>query len=72
VPFHALPKLHEAIKADCPPPYRSCWDAYREIIPAVLRQRRDPNWCVARPLPRSTPEEGVRRERVAAPGIAVG
>jgi fatty acid desaturase len=22
VPYHALPRLHEAIKADCPPPYR--------------------------------------------------
>ena len=40
VPYHALPKLHEAIKADCPPPYPSSIAAYREIIPALLRQLR--------------------------------
>jgi fatty acid desaturase len=50
VPYHALPKLHELIKADCPPPYPSCWAAYREIIPALARQRKDPHWQVTRPL----------------------
>ncbi|MBB3930295.1 fatty acid desaturase [Kaistia hirudinis] len=51
VPYHALPRLHEVIKADCPKPYSSCWDAYKEIIPALLRQRREPGWYVKRPLP---------------------
>ena len=51
VPYHALPKLHEACKADCPPPYTSCWDAYREIIPAWIKQRKDPNYYVRRQLP---------------------
>jgi fatty acid desaturase len=51
VPYHALPKLHELIKSDCPPPYPSCWAAYREIIPALVRQRRDARWQVTRPLP---------------------
>lgn len=51
VPYHALPALHEAMKSDCPPPYRSCWAAYREIIPAILRQRREPTWHIMRPLP---------------------
>ncbi len=51
VPFHALPALHEAIKADCPPPYRSTLAAYREIIPALLRQTREPAYSVVRVLP---------------------
>ena len=51
VPYHALPRLHELVKADCPAPYPGCWAAYREIIPALLHQRRDPHWQVARPLP---------------------
>jgi fatty acid desaturase len=51
VPYHALPRLHEAIVADCPPPYASNWAAYREILPALLRQRRDPGYFVRRPLP---------------------
>ncbi|MFO1039582.1 MAG: fatty acid desaturase family protein [Geminicoccaceae bacterium] len=51
VPYHALPKLHEAMKADCPPPYPSCWAAYKEIVPAILRQVREPTWFVQRQLP---------------------
>jgi len=51
VPYHALPQLHEAIKNDCPPPYRSLWEAYTEIVPTVLRQRRDPDYKIHRPLP---------------------
>ena len=43
VPYHALPKLHEAIKADCPPPYPSTLAAYREIMPALARQLSDPD-----------------------------
>jgi fatty acid desaturase len=51
VPFHALPKLHEAIKADCPPPYHGTVHAYREILPAILRQAWDPSYFVARTVP---------------------
>ena len=51
VPYHALPRLHELVKADMPQPYRSIWDAWRELLPAVLRQRKDPGFCVKRQLP---------------------
>ncbi len=51
VPYHALPKLHAAVKHDCPTPYAGLWEAYREIIPAVLRQRTDPSYFVVRQLP---------------------
>ena len=51
VPYHALPALHQAIKADMPLPYPSLWAAYREIIPAIWRQRTDPTYYVKRPLP---------------------
>ncbi|WP_395675462.1 fatty acid desaturase family protein [Inquilinus sp.] len=61
VPYHALPKLHAALKPHCPPPYPSCWAAYREIIPTLLRQRRDPRHHVVRRLPQG-----------AAPGPGVG
>jgi fatty acid desaturase len=50
-PYHALPLLHEAIRADCPPPYPSIWSAYREFLPALYRQWRDPSYHVRRPLP---------------------
>jgi fatty acid desaturase len=51
VPYHALPHLHDVIKADCPPPYASMASAYREVIPGIVRQWRDPSFAVARPLP---------------------
>lgn len=51
VPFHALPTLHAAIKEQCPPPYPGTLAAYREIIPAVLRQCREPGYAVQRTLP---------------------
>lgn len=54
VPYHALPRLHQLIKDDCPPPYPSTIAAYREIIPTVLRQLRDPAYFVVRKLPPTT------------------
>ncbi|MCX6875971.1 MAG: NADH:ubiquinone reductase (Na(+)-transporting) subunit F [Verrucomicrobia bacterium] len=51
VPYHALPRLHEVIKDDCPPPYRNLLDAWRELLPALFRQAKDPAWHVKRKLP---------------------
>ncbi len=51
VPYHALPGLHEAIKHDCPEPYPGTIAAYREIIPTLLRQTREPEYHVRRQLP---------------------
>jgi fatty acid desaturase len=51
VPYHALPALHREILADCPKPYSGFWDAYREILPTLARQLRDPSYFVHRQLP---------------------
>jgi len=51
VPYHNLPRLHEIVKTDMPPPYRSIWHAWREFVPAVLRQITDPDYFVKRELP---------------------
>lgn len=51
VPYHALPKLHELMKDDCPKPYNGIIEAYMEIIPAILKQRKDPTYFVERKLP---------------------
>jgi fatty acid desaturase len=53
VPYHALPRLHERMKADTPIPYSSTWAAYKEILPALWRQRHEPEWFVERKLPTS-------------------
>ncbi len=51
VPYHALPKLHALIKHDLPEPHLSILSAYREIIPAMFRQFKNPDWFVKRALP---------------------
>jgi MocE subfamily Rieske [2Fe-2S] domain protein len=51
VPYHALRKLHAVVKNDCPPPYPSLFAAWREIIPAIARQVKDPAYHVKRRLP---------------------
>lgn len=65
VPYHALPRLHALIKADTPIPYASILEAYREIIPAVLRQTKDPTYCVRRVLP--TPTNPAEAPHMAQP-----
>ncbi len=51
VPYYNLDKLHQEIKADMPKPYGSILEAYREIIPALRRQVKDPTYFVKRELP---------------------
>jgi fatty acid desaturase len=51
VPYHALGKLHQELKADMPKPYSSLWEAYREIIPTLIRELKDPTYFVRRELP---------------------
>ncbi len=51
VPYYALPALHELINYDLPSPNTSIWDGYREMIGAVLRQRREPGYFVKKNLP---------------------
>lgn len=60
VPYHQLPRLHEIVKADCPEPYPSLTAAYREIVPAVLRQIREPGYYVRRTLPPNARPVGTR------------
>lgn len=60
VPYHALPRLHKAIVSDCPPPYPSILSAWREILPAIIRQAKEPDYFVERILPE--PREAVAAE----------
>jgi MocE subfamily Rieske [2Fe-2S] domain protein len=51
VPYHALQWLHTAVKDDCPAPYSGLSAAWREILPAIMRQVKDPAYHVKRRLP---------------------
>jgi fatty acid desaturase len=69
VPYHALPKLHAVILPDMPKPCGSTIEAYREIIPALIRQLRDPGWAIKRELPGSASpyQPSLHGSPVAAP-----
>jgi fatty acid desaturase len=41
VPYHNLPRLHALVASDLPSPYRGLLHAYRDIVPALWRQRTD-------------------------------
>src|SRR6478609_1439734 len=51
VPYLALPKLHKLVKDDMPSPYPGIISAWKEIIPALIKQRKDPSYYVKRKLP---------------------
>ncbi len=61
VPYYNLPKLHELVKADMPPAYNGLIEAYREIIPTLLRVAKDPNYYLQRPLPPPLPQAEARQ-----------
>jgi Na+-transporting NADH:ubiquinone oxidoreductase subunit F len=58
VPYHNLPKLHELVKDDMPRRYQGLWDCWKEIIPTILKQVKDPTYHVKVTLPEpQTPRE---------------
>ena len=50
VPSHNLPKLHEEIKYQLPKP-QSLFEAYKEIIPAVIKKSKNPNYYIPVKIP---------------------
>ena len=67
VPYHNLAKLHELVKADMPRPYNGLWEAWREIIPTVFRQIRDPAYYVRRELPTPSIRADAAPARTSSP-----
>jgi Na+-transporting NADH:ubiquinone oxidoreductase subunit F len=70
VPYHNLPKLHAAVKDDMPVPYKNLWHAWKEIVPAVLRQVKDPAYHVKRKIP--TPTNRAESNQVAEAIVGTG
>ncbi len=46
-----LPKLHEMIKDQMPPARKGLWGAYKEIIPALFKQAKDPKHQIPLAIP---------------------
>ena len=51
VPSYNLPKLHKFIKNQLPKPL-SLFEAYKEIIPAVIKKSKNPNYFIEVKLPK--------------------
>ena len=51
VPFYNLPKLHEAIKDQLPTPNYGFIDGLLEMIPAIIKQSKDPNYYYPKKIP---------------------
>ena len=50
VPSYNLPKLHKVIKNQLPKPL-TLFEAYKEIIPAVIKKSKDPEYFIPVKLP---------------------
>ncbi len=68
VPYHALPALHAEVRADMPEPCRSSIAAYRQILPALRRQLRDPEYFISPRLPASAKPFRPELHRVVVEG----
>ena len=51
VPFYNLPKLHEIVKDQMPPANTSLFNGLKEMIPAIIKQSKDPKYYLPRNLP---------------------
>jgi fatty acid desaturase len=51
IPFYNLPKLHKLIKNQLPKTNNGLIDAYKEIIPAMIKQSKDPSYNIKKILP---------------------
>ena len=51
VPSYNLDKLHQHIKDQLPKPNDGLIDAYKEIIPALMKQKEDTSYFIKKELP---------------------
>ena len=51
VPSYNLPKLHELIKNQMPPARKGLLGAYKEILPALIKQAKNPDYKIPLAIP---------------------
>ena len=52
VPSYNLPKLHALIKNQMPPARKGLWGAYKEILPTIFIQAKNPNYKISLSVPK--------------------
>ena len=51
VPSYNLSKLHDIIKDQMPETKKGLWGAYKEILPAIFKQAKNPNYQIKLVVP---------------------
>ncbi len=51
IPFHALARFRSVVDSQMPRPCTSLWDAFREVVPVLWKQRKDAGFYIHRELP---------------------
>jgi len=51
VPSYNLKRLHVLIKDQTPAARKGLWGAYKEIVPALLKQAKDPDYKIPLTVP---------------------
>jgi len=68
VPFHALPDLHKRVEEVLPHTYSGLIEAFREIVPALIRQSKDADYFVLRELPQAASARSGAQTNVVTNG----
>ncbi|MGJ8691310.1 MAG: fatty acid desaturase [Thalassotalea sp.] len=61
MPFHQLPKFSKRVKEQMPTPYNGMIAVYKEMIPALMKQVKDPTYFVKREVPTEQADRRVKR-----------
>lgn len=71
MPFHQLPKFSKRIADQMPKPYNGLIAVYKEMLPALRKQAKDPTYFVERELPTAKQERKVKRIKPLEPDAAM-
>lgn len=66
VPFHALEGLHDKVRDHYPKTYQGYWSVYRDLLPTLVKQVKDPDLYIHHELP---PEGGWGEQSPRDPKI---
>lgn len=61
MPFHQLPKYSKRIAKQMPKPYKGLLEVYKEMIPALRKQQKDPTYFINRAVPGEPTSKKVSR-----------
>ena len=64
VPYYHLPRLHELIKHDVPPPEPSIYAAFKRLLPVLVKQLKYEDAVIVPDLPKGATPYGEQVNRL--------